>query len=140
MMPTRYMGPGADAGQTKGVSQSPYYRRAGPSWAIFSSMSQVGMGDYSERLNANRHLGGVSHTGEEENRYKQDISALLEQLKQRSSGWDDMWKKLENALVDYASEDSSDKGIRQAVSEQVTVTLDRMQGYWSVLMGGKGSL
>jgi len=103
-------------------------------------MSQVGMGDYSERLNANRHLGGVSHTGEEENRYKQDISALLEQLKQRSSGWDDMWKKLENALVDYASEDSSNKGIRQAVSEQVTVTLDRMQGYWSVLMGGKGSL
>ena len=51
-----------------------------------------------------------------------------------------MWKKLENALVDYASKDSSDKGIRQAVSEQVTVTLDRMQGYWSVLMGGKGSL
>ncbi len=122
------------------MSQSPYYRRVGPSWTIFSSMSQVGMGGYSERLSANSHLGGVSHTGEEENRYKQDISALLEQLKQRSSGWDDMWKKLENALVDYAFEDSSNKGIRQAVSEQVTVTLDRMQGYWSVLMGGKGSL
>ena len=36
------------------------------------------MGDYSERLNANSHLGGVSHTSEEESRYKQDISALLE--------------------------------------------------------------
>ena len=133
-MPTRYMGPGADVGETDGVSQSPYYRRVGPSWTIFSSMSQVGMGGYSERLSANSHLGGVSHTGEEENRYKQDISALLEQLKQRSSGWDDMWKKLENALVDYAFEDSSNKGIRQAASEQAATTLDRMQGYWSLLL------
>ena len=105
-----------------------------PNSAIFNSMSQVGMGDYSERLNANSHLGGVSHTSEEESRYKQDISALLEQLKQRSSGWDDMWKKLENTLVDYTSKDSSDKGIRQAASEQAATTLDRMQGYWSLLL------
>ena len=105
-----------------------------PNSAIFNSMSQVGMGDYSERLNANSHLGGISHTSEEESRYKQDISALLEQLKQRSSGWDDMWKKLENTLVDYTSKDSSDKGIRKAASEQAATTLDRMQGYWSLLL------
>ena len=111
-----------------------------PNSAIFNSMSQAGMEDYSERLSANSHLGGVSHTSEEESQYKQDLSVLLERIKQRTDRWDDMWKMLENTLVDYTSKDSSDKGIRQAVSEQVNVTLDRMQGYWSVLMGGKGVL
>ena len=45
-----------------------------------------------------------------------------------------MWKKLENALVDYTSDNSDNESIRQAASEQAGVTLNRMKGYWSLLM------
>lgn len=105
-----------------------------PNSAIFNRISQMGMGEYSERLNVNSHLGGVSHTDEEENQYKQDISVLLEQLRQGDSGWDDMWKRLEDTLVDYTSKGSDDEGIRQAASEQAGNTFDRMKGYWSLLL------
>lgn len=101
-----------------------------PNSAVFNKSSQNAIEQYSERLNTNRHLGGVSHASEEENQYKKDISILFEQLKQGASGWDDMWKKLENALVDYTSDNSDSEKIRQAASEQAGVTLDRMKGYW----------
>ena len=105
-----------------------------PDSAVFNKSSQNAIEQYSERLNAHSHLGGVSHATEEENQYKKDISILFEQLKQGASGWDDMWKKLENALVDYTSDNSDSESIRQAVSEQADVTFDRMKGYWSLLM------
>ncbi len=105
-----------------------------PNSAVFNKSSQNAIEQYSERLNADSHLASVSHASEEENQYQKDISILFEQLKQGASGWDDMWKKLENALVDYTSDNSDNESIRQAASEQAGVTLNRMKGYWSLLM------
>lgn len=107
-----------------------------PGSALLNNMSQSAVNSYSERLEANKYLGGVSHTVEEETQYKKDCAALFEQLTKGASNWDTIWKLLEDTLTDYASKGSDDKRIQQAVSGQAVSTFGRMKGYWSFLLNG----
>ena len=103
--------------------------------ALLHRYGQAAAGRSVEEREAGTYLGSVTHTDQEKENFKKESVLLFEQLKQGVSDWNTVWKRLEKTLVDYTSGNSQKESVRKEVMNQAASGFDRMQSYWSLLLG-----
>jgi hypothetical protein len=88
----------------------------------------------SDRVSYSKYMGGVTHTKEEEQQYRKELSGLFGQLKQNSFGQADIWRQIQNTMLNYATNGGGSKLIREQVLAGAWDSFSRMEDCWSLLL------
>ena len=91
------------------------------------------MKNNSTGIQASIYLGGVSHSANLQAQYTSDLSKLFDVLGGTGKEFSDLWEQIEETLVDYTTNKSSNQEIRAYVLEQAGHTFQRIQNYWNEL-------
>lgn len=105
-----------------------------PDSALLHKYAQPLLERNAGNVNTAQYLGSIIHNEEEKKQYRSQIALLFQQLSQGTSGWEDVWKKMESSFVDFATKGSNSRSIRDSVAAQADTTFERMKGYWSLLV------
>lgn len=99
--------------------------------AVDNRYSQ-GMRKESSNIGFSIYLGGIAHSEKEKEAYRKGIASLFEEMD--SSNSDEVWKNINEIFLNFSTENSDDKKIRDFITDQTKFTFARMKGYWSELL------
>ncbi len=88
----------------------------------------------SDGIAYSKYMGSVNHTKEEEQQYGKELSGLFEQLKRNPSGQSDIWSKIQNTMLNYATNGGGSEAIRGQVLAGAGDSFTRMENSWSLLL------
>ncbi len=92
-------------------------------------------GQYGAGFTDSVALGSVTHTEEEEDGYRAQMSFMFSQLKSRTVDLESIWKKVEETYVDHAAKGSQEQSVRSLALSRSDGMLDRMHDMWAGLLG-----
>lgn len=76
-------------------------------------------------------LGGVKHTKEEEDAYRNALKQLFSSINRENQA--SVFKRLEELVINYASGNSNDQDVRNVVRMRTQGVRDNVQNYWGKL-------
>ena len=91
----------------------------------------------SDRVAYSKYMGSITHTKEEEQQYGNELSGLFEQLKRNPSGQADIWSKIQNTMLNYATNGGGSESIRGQVLAGASDSFSRMEHCWSLLLNNE---
>ena len=91
----------------------------------------------SDRVAYSKYMGSVTHTKEEEQQYGNELSGLFEQLKRNPSSQTDIWSKIQNTMLNYATNGGGSESIRGQVLAGASDSFSRMEHCWSLLLNNQ---
>jgi len=83
-----------------------------------------------------RYMGSVTHTEGEEQQYERELAGIFIQLKQNPSQLAGIWKKLQDTMLNYATNHGGSQAIRNQVLAGAGDSFRRMENCWSLLLKG----
>lgn len=93
----------------------------------------------SDRVAYSKYMGSVTHTKEEQ-QYGNALSGLFEQLKRNPSDQADIWSKVQNTMLNYATNGGGSGALREQVLAGAGDSFTRMENCWSLLLKNKSSV
>lgn len=112
--------------------------------ALYESINRLGFSESDETLRQyglseeqiKTHkikvkLGGVKHTKEEEDAYRNALKQLFSSINRENQA--SVFQKLEELIVNYASGNSGDQDVRNVVRMQTQGVRNNVQNYWEKL-------
>ncbi|MEY8338148.1 hypothetical protein AALB16_08985 [Lachnospiraceae bacterium 62-35] len=76
----------------------------------------------------------ITHTKEEEQQYGKELIGLFEQLKQNPFDQAGIWNKVQNTMVNYATNGGGSQSVRGQVLAGAGDSFLRMENCWSLLL------
>ncbi len=111
---------------------------------LYESINNLGFSESDETLRQhglseeqikthkiNVKLGGVKHTKEEEDAYRNALKQLFSSINRENQA--SVFQKLEELIVNYASGNSGDQDVRNVVRMQTQGVRNNVQNYWEKL-------
>lgn len=86
-----------------------------------------------ERTKAYQQIGRVSHTEQEEKELKEDYQALFDKLMNKEESAGNIFDRLQNLLVNYASGGSKNNMVLNLLNTNNAGSINRMFQYWSAM-------
>ena len=91
----------------------------------------------SDRVAYSKYMGSVTHTKEEKQQYGKELSGLFEQLKRNPSSQADIWSKIQNTMLNFATNGGGSESIRGQVLAGASDSFSRMEHCWSLLLNNQ---
>ncbi len=112
--------------------------------SLYESINDLGFSESDETLRQhglseeqikthkiNVKLGGVKHTKEEEDAYRNALKQLFSSINRENQA--SVFKRLEELVINYASGNSDDQDVSNVVRMQTQAVRDNVQDYWGKL-------
>lgn len=82
-----------------------------------------------------KFMSGLTHTEEETDMYRKEVSALFAKLQESESNQADIWEQLKLSYIKYIAKDTDQQYIKDQAWSRGKSTFNLMQRYWSELIG-----
>ena len=80
-------------------------------------------------------LGGISKSREEKMQFMEELKALFENMRKRQAISGNLGEQLKELYINYATDSSSNEGVRSYVWQKAEASILHIQNYWMDLVG-----
>lgn len=77
----------------------------------------------------------IEHSGEEQEEHRTEVRGFFANLREDTSGWKDIWTRLENTFLDYTMGRNHSQSAKDAVLLASQASFARMKAVWAGLLG-----
>lgn len=88
-----------------------------------------------ESANYSKYMNGLTHTEEDTNLYRKEVTDLFEKLQEPKNNQADIWEQLKSVYIKYITKDTDRQEMKDQAWSRAENTFIMMQGYWSELIG-----